>query len=228
MKINKVIIFSIIVFVLIGATASATYFYLDNERQEEITDLSSYYNNEIGNLQDQIINLSDSVFSFRFEIEVLQSDLNITNNELHKLNNSLVENLTELAYLKSGTKYQQHDPLYSEVAAFIANDKTDELPYDDENFDCDNYVELINNNAENQGIRCALVIIYFYDTNIGHAIVGFNTVDRGMVYVEPQTDDWVGNLEIGNDYWSDCIIPSGNYNYGEKPDDTIKQILHIW
>jgi hypothetical protein len=228
MKINKTILLSVIIIICISASAGATYFYIDNEHQEQLTNISSYYNTEMGNLQNQILNLSDSVFSFNNEIYILQDNLNSTNNELQNINASLVENLTELEYLKTGNKYQQHDPLYSEVATFIANDRTDELPYDDENFDCDNYVELINNNAENQGIRCALVIIYFYDSNAGHALVGFNTADKGMVYIEPQTDDWVENLEIGNDYWSDCVIPSGNYDYEEKPDDTIRQILHIW
>ena len=70
--------------------------------------------------------------------------------------------------------------------------------------------------------------IYFYDTDAGHGIVGFNTVDQGMVYVEPQSDEWVKNLEIGNDFWTDCIVPNGNYYYEDAPNDTIKEILLFW
>ena len=51
-----------------------------------------------------------------------------------------------------------------------------------------------------------------------------------MVDIETQSDEWVENLEVGNDYWTDCVVPNGNYYYyyEEAPDDTIKDILIFW
>lgn len=56
----------------------------------------------------------------------------------------------------------------------------------------------------------------------GHAIVGFNTTDEGMIYVEPQTDEIVKNLEIGKRYWSECVIPNSDES---DYDNTIDYIL---
>ena len=121
-----------------------------------------------------------------------------------------------------------HDPTYNELTSFIAQDKTNEEEYIEDVFDCEQFSQQVNTNAENAGIRCAYVVIYFDGTDAGHGIVGFNTVDRGMVYVEPQSDEWVENLEIGNDFWTDCIVPTGNYYYDDSPNDTIKEILLFW
>jgi hypothetical protein len=140
----------------------------------------------------------------------------------------LQQNISELEKLRSGDNYSLHDPTYNEVLNFIENDKTNEKNYIEDVFDCEQFSQQVNANAENIGIRCAYVIIYFYDTDAGHGIIGFNTVDQGMVYVEPQTDEWVENLKEGNDYWTDCLVPKGNYYYEDSPNDTIKEILLIW
>ena len=70
--------------------------------------------------------------------------------------------------------------------------------------------------------------MYFDGTDTGHAIVGFNTVDRGMVYVEPQTDEWVENFKIGKQYWTECIVPNDGYFYEDSAHDTIREILVYW
>ena len=85
---------------------------------------------------------------------------------------------------------------------------------------------MVNNNAEDMGISCAVVIINFNLSS--HAIIAFNTTDRGMVYFEPQTDDVVRNLEIGNDYWTDCLINDPGWYYVDESDDTIESIMTYW
>ena len=59
-------------------------------------------------------------------------------------------------------------------------------------------------------------------------IVGFDTVDKGMVYIEPQTDEWVENLLAGNEYWTDCVVPAQGYYYEDVSNDTVKEILNFW
>jgi len=49
-----------------------------------------------------------------------------------------------------------------------------------------------------------------------------------MVYIEPQFDEWVENLEPGNDYWTECVVFNGIYEHVEDPNDTIREILVFW
>ena len=219
----RVLIVAIVI--CISGSAGATYFI----KQTEINQITNYYSSEIGNLNSYLSYLENETDNLEEEISNISDQLTDAKQELNQMNQSLQENMSELEKLRSGDKYDLHDPTYNEVASFISSDKTDEIPYDSETFDCENFAQLINNNAEDQGMRCAYVVIYFYDTSAGHAIIGFDTVDRGMVYIESQSDEWVENLEVGNDYWTDCVVPNGNYYYYEEaPNDTIKDILVFW
>lgn len=224
---NKIILAMILVICMVG-TISVTYLVMDNIKTVEIKNLKTEYDDKIGDLVDTIINHQLNIFDLEENITLLTRELNTTLEKLEETNASLEEYIQEVEYLQNGDRFYQHNPTYNEVALFIARDKTDEIPFDFETFDCENYALEVNNNAEEIGIRCAVVVMYFEGTDVGHAIVGFETVDRGMVYVEPQTDDWVENLEIGNDYWTDCVVPGGKYIYTEDPNDTIKEILIYW
>lgn len=218
----------IVAIVCLCSSAGATYLYTDNVHQTEMNAVENYYQNEKRNLQSYIHHLENETIALNDDIETVTEALEQVENELSCINQSLQENLSEIALLQSGTKYDLHDPTYLEVARFIAQDKTDENIYDNETFDCEQFSQIVNNNAEEQGIRCAYVVIYFYDTNTGHAIIGFDTIDQGMVYIEPQTDEWVINLVEGNEYWTDCVVPKGGYYYEDAPHDTIQEILVFW
>lgn len=206
----------------------STYYYMDRTTQIEIKSVKNYYESEMGNLRSYVSYMEDTTNELNEEIEEVNGLLSDVGEELELTNISLQENLSELEKLKSGDKYDLHDPTYNEIVSFIAQDKTDEEEYIEDVFDCEQFSQQVNTNAENIGIRCAYVVIYFNGTDAGHGIVGFNTVDRGMVYVEPQSDEWVENLEIGNDFWTDCIVPNGNYYYEDAPNDTIKEVLLFW
>ena len=78
-------------------------------------------------------------------------------------------------------------------------------------------------NAKKHGIRCAMVVMYFDGSDTGHAIVGFNTVDRGMVYFEIGTDYSV-SPNVGKKY-GDCL--DGDLD-NEIYNDVIIDIIHIW
>jgi hypothetical protein len=229
MKTNKVLLLSLVVilFCIVGS-AGGTYYVMNNIRKDMVHDLGVFYG-------EQIRNLTSSVYFYKYDVIELHEELNITNDQLtdikedlFQVNQSLQENSSELEKLKSGDKFELHDPTYNEVYNFIASDKTNEKTYVEDVFDCEHFSQMINNNAENLGIKCAIVVVYFQETNTGHMIVGFNTIDNGMVYIEPQTDEWVENLVAGNEYWTDCVVPGDGYYYQDVSNDTVKEVLVFW
>ena len=155
------------------------------------------------------------------EIEISQ-----LTNDSNNLENNLSATQQELELLKQGDKFTMHDPTYNEVAMFIGEDDTNTNQYVPDIFTCIDFAQGVNNNAEKQGIRCCVIHVEF--ENKAHALIGFNTVDKGMVYVEPQSDEWVENFEVGNDYWTECVVPQPGYYYEDEPDDTIEGIYIYW
>ena len=119
-------------------------------------------------------------------------------------------------------------PKYEEAVAFLRNDKTDKNEYIEDTYGvyiCSHFARDVGNNAEEEGLRCAFVELRYPDG--GHSIIAFNTIDRGLVYFDPQTDERV-NPVIGKRYYQ-CVEPKPGYYY-EEPwyDDTIMDILVIW
>jgi len=218
----------ILVLVICIALSIGIVYYFEKTKQTELICQKNYYECELENLNSYISYIEISKDLLNQEIVDIEKDLSNLTDELYLTNISLKDNLSEIEKLKSGNFYELHDPTYKEVANFIEQDKTDEQEYIDGVFDCEQFSQQFNTNAEQIGIRCAYVVLYFEGTDAGHGIVGFNTIDQGMVYVEPQSDEWVRNLEIGNDFWTDCLIPNGNYYYEEAPNDTIKDIILFW
>ena len=89
-----------------------------------------------------------------------------------------IENLeSELFKSRQGNFYEQHDPTFQEVEEFISQDTTDKLNYENETFTCKDFAQVVNNNAEKKGIRCAYVLLSFVG-NVSHGIIGFNTTDN--------------------------------------------------
>jgi len=202
-------------------------------RGKEIQSLDAHYKSRVDSLSNEInslneiINISDSkvaqLLSVKFQMEIEISQLT---NDSNNLENNLSATQQELDLLKQGDKYSMHDPTYSEVVNFIAVDDTNTNEYVPDVFTCINFAQGVNNNAESIGIRCCVIHVEF-ETN-AHALIGFNTIDKGMVYVEPQSDEWVENFEVGNDYWTECIVPEPGYYYEDNPDDTIEGIYLYW
>lgn|GEM_PF-602776 len=136
-----------------------------------------------------------------YELEIENSDL-----------------LLKLTYFENQTLYR--DPTYRELMKFLKEDTTDEKEYIEGKYTCEHFAADLNNNAERRGIRCAFVILHFKSGH-AHVIVAFKTIDKGIVYVEPQTDDLV-KVGIGVRYFRD--------NGFEYPgfDDTIVEIVVVW
>jgi len=122
------------------------------------------------------------------------------------------------------------NPTYAELAAFIERDTTDTNDYLIDSligYVCADFAEDVHNNAEAAGIRAASVSVDFDGGGEGHALNAFDTVDRGLVYIDctgqsfsdklsfhleetdegftfvsdsPQSWDAVAYIEVGREY----------------------------
>ncbi len=163
------------------------------------------------------------------ELDTTKQQLQYTDAELEVTEIALGEKESELADLQisyeglvTGHGYTIKDPTYREARAFLRRDKTDELEYVEGEYVCADFAADVCNNAEEEGIRCAYVLLDY--SGGAHAIVAFNTIDRGLIYVEPQWDEMLDEIEIGEEY-HECL----GAEYGQPDyDDTIETIRVVW
>ncbi len=135
-------------------------------------------------------------------------DLDNLENTLNSYKDSINKTKQEIEQINSRTYYEHLDTNFKNVTEFLISDQTDKELFINETFDCQNFALRVNNNAEEQGIRCAYVTIRFNERG-KHALIAFNTTDKGLVFFEPQNDKEV-ELKVGEDYWKDCI-ENGTY-----------------
>jgi len=105
---------------------------------------------------------------------------------------------------------------YADVMRFLRESSVERNVYDTDSpcvcYSCD-----LQADAANRGIPAAIVVLVF-DGHEGHALVGFDTIDKGMVYIDPQADLPV-RVEANQLYESlpcleaetDCIVWSADH-----------------
>ena len=193
-----------------------------------IVSVSGFYtiSQSISELEQQKKNVENDLNDINDNLNIVNNQISTINNEINQVIEYLNENISELEKLQSCKRYEMHDPTCIDVAKFLINDKTSEKLYDDDVFNCANYAQEVNNNAEAQGIRCAYVGVNL-SGGIPHACVAFNTTDKKIVYYEPQNDKIV-YLETGKDYWSDCMTVPPGYYYERDPDWIIEGFTLYW
>jgi hypothetical protein len=181
--------------------------------------------------EGELLNTQSELAALRSELESTQSYLADVEAELQLTNDNLANVEAELADTKDrldaveADALHLHNPTYEEALDFLERDRTDANEYIEGEYVCSHFAADINNNAEKQGIRCALVDVRFPDS--GHAIIAFETTDEGLVYFEPLTDDRVRPV-IGKRYYR-CIEPEPGYIYSKPSfNDTIEDIVVIW
>lgn len=174
---------------------------------------------ELQSTKEELHSVETELASTLDSLDTIQAEMDITRDALTDL---------EISYdgLMTGHGYTIKDPTYREMMSFLRADDTDKAEYIKGKYECTGFATDLCNSAETEGIRCAYVTLKFPGGN-GHAIVAFNTIDKGLIYVEPQFDDLV-RVEIG-EYFYKCIMPKAGYIY-EKPDydDTIEEVLVAW
>lgn len=96
-------------------------------------------------------------------------------------------------------------PTYAEVLEFLAGDHTDLNTHRDA-YDCTEFTNELIANARDKGIFACATELSFLDER-GHMLVAFNTIDRGIIYIEPQTDDiMTKDFSPGEIYWTNKVL----------------------
>lgn len=85
-----------------------------------------------------------------------------------------------------------------ELNDFIASDHTNWHEYIPDVYNCVNYALDLRVSANAQNIQAWIAYVVFDPSEPGHTFVGFITSDKGIVFVEPQTDYAYDNVVIGS------------------------------
>ena len=89
------------------------------------------------------------------------------------------------------------NPTFQEVKDFILKDTTSRKQFVLDQYECRHFATEVDNNAEAAGLRAGFVLIGFERGQ--HAVIAFDTTDRGLIYIEPQTDAVV-DVKVGGKY----------------------------
>jgi hypothetical protein len=211
----------LVTIIMVALVAGMVYFGIGwSSTQQELTVAQI----EITTLQVTVEDHESELSATKAELMTLKDELEATKDNLSNVKGELQATEQKLSAIQTDM-FHLHNPTFEEAVSFLRDDKTDSNEYVEDTFVCSHFAHAVNNNAENQGIRCAFVDIRYPE--LGHAIVAFDTTDKGLVYFDPITDERARPV-VGKEYWR-CIEPRAGYYY-EKPsfDDTIIDILVIW
>ncbi len=238
-----------LVFLSLALVAAIVYGFV-------ITEDRNTLNTEKATLVSEKANLEENVANLNITIEEVKSDLDSANNNITSLEGSLdrvisdydalSNEFTELKtfyydIFKGEPPPYRHlqkelmniventsakDPTWQQLVDFLNTDQTDSRKYVLKEYVCTGFTEDLHNNAEAFGIRSSLVFVRFEDSEIGHSLNAFNTVDRGLVFIDNtgvsgftnRSWDRVAYLRIGELYGAitiDAALESFEYEYYE-------------
>lgn len=119
-------------------------------------------------------------------------------------NNHIESSSAKVEGLKQQGNKTLVKPFLEEVLVFLSSDRTDEHEFQEDSFDCEYFTRMLIKNASRNGLDAYSVIIKWEDMFLGHNIVGFDTRDAGMVFVEPQSDEVI-DISPGSEYLGKII-----------------------
>ncbi|MFC1866112.1 hypothetical protein ACFLYB_05320 [Chloroflexota bacterium] len=103
---------------------------------------------------------------------------------------------------------------------------------------CSDFAENLHNNAEMAGIRAGYVSLDLTGSNFGHACNIFETIDRGIIYIDdtgdimgdgPQYNDAIIDVvEVGKYYNPNYLFPSGGWYIPSEQMGIVAGIYIIW
>jgi len=109
------------------------------------------------------------------------------------------------------------DPTFEELMIFIEADRTDTRDYIKNGanaYVCSDFAEEVHNNAEAAGIRSGWVAIRFNGTDEGHAINAFETIDKGLVYIDCTNSQSAENSVSEIERWDTIAYIEEGKRYG--------------
>jgi hypothetical protein len=112
---------------------------------------------------------------------------------------------------------------------------------------CSDFAEMLHNKAELSGFKCGYVILdlegytdpynYGIPSDAGHALVVFNTTNKGLVYIDctggesngPKNHDKIiRNFEIGSQYIAESLFPESGWESTYDSMGKITSIDEFW
>ncbi len=192
-------------------------------------------NKKVASLEGQLASTNIKITSLTGDlapanamVNSLTNNLAISNAQASNFTANITRAISQINTLKSQltTGHVLINPTYTNMLAFIASDNTDKIQYQANKFECWDFAADVINHAASQSIRCAIVMIDLNSTD-GHAIVGFNTTDKGMVYIEPQSDELV-QLKVGGRFYQQKVTKPGYYYAPPNYDDTVVRFKLVW
>jgi len=79
-------------------------------------------------------------------------------------------------------------PTDSDMKRWLAYDKTDKKPYENEVWDCDDFARNCWNNIRNMALKEGKNIAFALTWSQGHALNLYVNNNRQVIFIEPQTD----------------------------------------
>lgn len=101
------------------------------------------------------------------------------------------------------------DPTWQQLITFLLADKTDQEDYSVISFPCGAFAEEVHNNAEAAGVRAAWVAVDFTDNPEVHALNAFETIDKGLVFIDCTGQGFSGLIPVVP------YSPDGSTTYGD-------------
>lgn len=142
-------------------------------RVSSLSEEVAMLNEEVGSLSEEIILLAGSLELYRDTYGEMYSGVQppyllSLGRDVRLINNEEATN-----------------PTWAELKDFLHSDRTDGNPYIEGQYMCGSFAEDVHNNAEEVGIRAALVGISFEDPTIpSHALNAFKTTDGGLFFID--------------------------------------------
>ncbi|MDD4972650.1 MAG: hypothetical protein PHT07_24735 [Paludibacter sp.] len=174
--------------------------------------------NSLAATKDQLDKATD-------ELTITESELTSTKADLSQTQLMLANTEEQYERLTTGFGYVYNDPTYIQMMRFLNDDQIDKRTYDENYYNCYNFATDTANNAKRQNIRCGVVYIIYRSG--AHAIIAFDTLDKGLLFFEPQSDEEV-KLSIGEHYYQ-SIVPDPDHYYDPPAyDDTVLSFTISW
>ncbi|MFC2071464.1 hypothetical protein ACFLUU_01930 [Chloroflexota bacterium] len=204
---------------------------------------------EKANLEENVENLGFTIEKIKSDLDSAKGEITSLKSDLIRVKdnyNVVLNELTELKTFYDGIfkgktpdylklhdpdvkinlteNASANDPTWQQLVDFLSTDLTDSRKYVLGEYVCTGFMEDLHNNAEALGIRSAAVFVTFEDSEEGHTLNAFNTVDRGLVFIDNtgvsgstnRAWDRVAYLRIGEQYGvitTDAAIESFEYEY---------------
>lgn len=101
---------------------------------------------------------------------------------------------------KSAKSHQEglSNPLLLSVKMFLADIRSWRRQYKESEYVCADFAREVYDAATERGIRCGHVVIGFEKSEVGHAVVAFET-DYGLMFIEPQDGETI-DVSVGKSF----------------------------